>query len=49
MHSRHPDEHPLTIEGVKDLVAMTAYTSRPDLIVVPKVESPRDMELVAGR
>lgn len=37
-----------TIEGIKDLVALTAYTARPDLIVVPKVESPRDIGLVAA-
>ncbi|MEU9148528.1 CoA ester lyase [Streptomyces sp. NPDC048349] len=39
---------PLTIEGTQDLVAMAAYTAKPDLIVVPKVESNRDIELVAG-
>ncbi|MFD4377084.1 HpcH/HpaI aldolase/citrate lyase family protein [Streptomyces sp. NPDC058486] len=37
-----------TIEGLKDLIALSAYTARPDLIVVPKVESPRDIELVAA-
>ncbi|QIP74722.1 CoA ester lyase [Streptomyces sp. VN1] len=37
-----------TIEGIKDLVALTAYTARPDLIVVPKVEASRDIELVAA-
>ncbi|MEV7381944.1 HpcH/HpaI aldolase/citrate lyase family protein [Streptomyces lydicus] len=37
-----------TIDGIKDLVALAAYTARPDLIVVPKVESPRDIELVAA-
>lgn len=37
-----------TIDGIKDLVALAAYISRPDLIVVPKVESPRDIELVAA-
>ncbi|APE26725.1 HpcH/HpaI aldolase/citrate lyase family protein [Streptomyces venezuelae] len=36
-----------TLDGLKDLVALSAYTARPDLIVVPKVESPRDVELVA--
>ncbi|MGW3828807.1 HpcH/HpaI aldolase/citrate lyase family protein [Streptomyces sp. NPDC005071] len=34
-----------TIDGIKDLAALAA---RPDLIVVPKVESPRDIELVAA-
>lgn len=29
-----------TIDGIKDLAALAAYTARPDLIVVPKVESP---------
>ncbi|MEU1691451.1 CoA ester lyase [Streptomyces hirsutus] len=37
-----------TIDGIKDLVALAAYTARPDLIVVPKVDSPRDIELVAA-
>lgn len=37
-----------TRDGIKDLVALAAYASRPDLIVVPKVESPRDVELVAA-
>ncbi|HEY9327228.1 MAG TPA: CoA ester lyase [Streptomyces sp.] len=37
-----------TLDGIKDLVALAAYTARPDLIVVPKVESPRDIELVAA-
>lgn len=39
---------PLTLEGAKDLVAMAAYTAKPDLILVPKTESARDIELVAG-
>ncbi|MFB6617693.1 aldolase/citrate lyase family protein [Streptomyces sp. NPDC056367] len=39
---------PLTIEGTRDLVAMASYTAKPDVIVVPKVESARDIELVAG-
>ncbi|WP_030873493.1 HpcH/HpaI aldolase/citrate lyase family protein [Streptomyces sp. NRRL F-2747] len=37
-----------TRDGIKDLVALAAYASRPDLIVVPKVESARDIELVAA-
>lgn len=37
-----------TIDGIKDLAALADYTTRPDLIVVPKVESPRDIELVAA-
>ncbi|MFD5268824.1 HpcH/HpaI aldolase/citrate lyase family protein [Streptomyces sp. NPDC058335] len=39
---------PLTLEGAKDLVAMAAYTAKPDLVLVPKTESARDIELVAG-
>ncbi|WP_331762414.1 CoA ester lyase (plasmid) [Streptomyces sp. NBC_01527] len=39
---------PLTLEGAKDLVAMAAYTAKPDLILVPKTESARDIELVAS-
>ncbi|MCC0100708.1 CoA ester lyase [Streptomyces flavotricini] len=37
-----------TLDGINDLVALAAYTARPDLIVVPKVESARDIELVAA-
>ncbi len=37
-----------TIEGIKDMAALAGYTARPDLIVIPKVESPRDIELVAA-
>ncbi|MGW6413066.1 HpcH/HpaI aldolase/citrate lyase family protein [Streptomyces vinaceus] len=37
-----------TLDGIKDLVALAAYTARPGLIVVPKVESARDVELVAA-
>lgn len=29
-----------TVDGIQDLAALSAYTARPDLIVVPKVESP---------
>ncbi|MFE9574614.1 HpcH/HpaI aldolase/citrate lyase family protein [Streptomyces sp. NPDC006692] len=39
---------PLTLDGAKDLVAMAAYTAKPDLILVPKTESARDIELVAS-
>ncbi|MFI6055945.1 HpcH/HpaI aldolase/citrate lyase family protein [Streptomyces violascens] len=39
---------PLTLEGTKDLLAMAAYTAKPDLILVPKTESARDIELVAS-
>ncbi|MEU0853605.1 CoA ester lyase [Streptomyces flaveolus] len=37
-----------TLDGIKDLSALAAYTARPDLIVIPKVESARDIELVAA-
>ncbi|MFJ3213796.1 HpcH/HpaI aldolase/citrate lyase family protein [Streptomyces flaveolus] len=37
-----------TLDGIKDLAALSAYTARPDLIVIPKVESARDIELVAA-
>jgi citrate lyase beta subunit len=36
------------LDGIKDLAALAAYTRRPDLIVVPKVESGRDIEVVAA-
>ncbi|WP_455351335.1 HpcH/HpaI aldolase/citrate lyase family protein [Streptomyces sp. SYSU K217416] len=39
---------PTTLEGARDLVAMAAYACKPDLILVPKTESDRDIELVAG-
>ncbi|MGP3950902.1 HpcH/HpaI aldolase/citrate lyase family protein [Streptomyces sp. 7N604] len=39
---------PTTLEGTKDLVALAAYASKPDLILVPKTESARDIELVAS-
>lgn len=39
---------PTTLEGARDLVAMAAYTVKPDLILVPKTESARDIELVAS-
>ncbi|WP_225828514.1 HpcH/HpaI aldolase/citrate lyase family protein [Streptomyces naphthomycinicus] len=37
-----------TLDGIKDLAALAAYAARPDLIVVPKVEAARDIELVAA-
>lgn len=39
---------PTTLEGARDLVALASYTTKPDLLVVPKVESARDIELVSG-
>lgn len=37
-----------TLEGAKDLAAIAAYTFKPGLILVPKTESARDIELVAS-
>jgi citrate lyase beta subunit len=39
---------PTTLEGTRDLLAIAGYTVKPDLILIPKVESARDIELVAG-
>lgn len=39
---------PTTLEGTNDLLAIAAYTRKPDLILVPKTECARDIELVAG-
>lgn len=39
---------PTTLEGTRDLVAIAEYTTKPDIILVPKVEYARDIELVAG-
>ncbi|MFI6883878.1 HpcH/HpaI aldolase/citrate lyase family protein [Streptosporangium canum] len=39
---------PTTLEGTRDLATLAGYTIKPDLILVPKVESARDLELVAG-
>lgn len=39
---------PVTLEGVRDLVAIAAYACKPALVLVPKLESARDVELVAG-
>lgn len=39
---------PATLEGARDLVALSAYACRPGLVLVPKTESARDVELVAG-
>ncbi|MFE7927549.1 HpcH/HpaI aldolase/citrate lyase family protein [Streptomyces sp. NPDC057456] len=39
---------PVTADGVRDLAAITAYTHQPHLVLVPKVESARDIEIVAG-
>jgi len=39
---------PTTLEGVRDLVAIATYACKPALVVVPKLESARDVEIVAG-
>lgn len=39
---------PTTLEGVRDLLAIAAYARKPTLVLVPKLESARDVELVAG-
>ncbi|WP_327749767.1 CoA ester lyase [Streptomyces europaeiscabiei] len=39
---------PVTADGVRDLAAITGYPHPPGIILVPKTESPRDIELVAG-
>lgn len=39
---------PTTLEGARDLVAIAAYACKPTVILVPKTESPRDVELVTG-
>ncbi|MFI1868881.1 aldolase/citrate lyase family protein [Streptomyces jumonjinensis] len=38
---------PCTLPGVKDLVALAEHGLRPTVLLVPKVESARDVELVA--
>ncbi|HZM82124.1 MAG TPA: CoA ester lyase [Candidatus Limnocylindrales bacterium] len=35
-------------EGLADLLAVRAWPRRPEVIMVPKVESPRDIEIVLG-
>ncbi|MEJ8657593.1 HpcH/HpaI aldolase/citrate lyase family protein [Streptomyces sp. MS1.AVA.4] len=39
---------PTTLEGARDLVALAAYVFKPDLVLVPKTECARDIELVAS-
>ncbi|WP_025618426.1 HpcH/HpaI aldolase/citrate lyase family protein [Salinispora cortesiana] len=34
-------------EGMRDLLALREYPIRPSIVLVPKVESPRDIEIVA--
>ncbi|GAA1270897.1 CoA ester lyase [Kitasatospora nipponensis] len=35
-------------DGLRDLVALTRYPVKPDLVLIPMAESPRDVEIVAG-
>ncbi|MFE4539385.1 HpcH/HpaI aldolase/citrate lyase family protein [Streptomyces scopuliridis] len=37
-----------TVEGAQDLIALAQYAVKPPIILVPKVESARDVEIVAG-
>ncbi|MFE7077734.1 HpcH/HpaI aldolase/citrate lyase family protein [Streptomyces sp. NPDC057620] len=39
---------PVTADGVRDLAALADYSARPHLILVPKTETARDIEMVAG-
>ncbi|WP_308406596.1 CoA ester lyase [Streptomyces sp. AC555_RSS877] len=39
---------PLTADGVRDLAAIADYPTRPPLVLVPKTETARDIEMVAG-
>lgn len=39
---------PTTREGIRDLLAVADYPVKPQIILIPMVESPRDVEIVAG-
>jgi citrate lyase subunit beta/citryl-CoA lyase/(S)-citramalyl-CoA lyase len=39
---------PTTREGILDLAALADYPVRPDIVLIPKVESARDFEIAAG-
>ncbi|MFH9348181.1 HpcH/HpaI aldolase/citrate lyase family protein [Kitasatospora sp. NPDC017646] len=39
---------PVLLDGIKDLAAMSGWRAKPAVVLVPKVESARDIELVAG-
>ncbi len=39
---------PVLLDGIKDLAAIADWQARPDIVLVPKVDSPRDLDLVAG-
>src|SRR5262249_13646594 len=34
-------------DGLRDLLALREYEVRPDIVVVPKVETPRELEIIA--
>ncbi|MFE5797147.1 HpcH/HpaI aldolase/citrate lyase family protein [Streptomyces sp. NPDC056503] len=39
---------PATLDGVHDLTTLTAFPVKPQIVLIPKVESPRDFDIVAG-
>ncbi|MBT2409389.1 CoA ester lyase [Streptomyces sp. ISL-12] len=39
---------PTTRDGILDLTAIADYPARPDLVLIPKTESARDIEIAAG-
>ncbi|MDX3433907.1 CoA ester lyase [Streptomyces sp. ME01-18a] len=39
---------PTTRDGIRDLAAVADYPVRPDIVLIPKTESPRDIEITAG-
>ncbi|WCD91169.1 Citrate lyase subunit beta-like protein (plasmid) [Streptomyces xanthophaeus] len=39
---------PTTRDGIYDLAALADYPIGPQIVLIPKVESPRDIEIVAG-
>ncbi|MEU8759863.1 CoA ester lyase [Streptomyces sp. NPDC048659] len=39
---------PATLDGVRDLAAIAAFPRKPRIVLIPKVESPRDIAIVAG-
>jgi citrate lyase subunit beta/citryl-CoA lyase/(S)-citramalyl-CoA lyase len=39
---------PTTLDGAEDLVTIARYEPKPAVILIPKVESARDLEVVAG-
>jgi citrate lyase beta subunit len=39
---------PCSSDGLRDLLAAAAYARRPAIVLIPKVESPRDVEIVTG-